>query len=35
MKHNGKEGQCFRFGVLQLVMRTIDPLREGERNSVK
>lgn len=28
MKHNGKEGQCFRFGVLQLVMRTIDPLRE-------
>ncbi|XP_028411722.1 sodium/potassium/calcium exchanger 2-like [Dendronephthya gigantea] len=28
MKRNGKEGQCFRFGVLQLVMRTIDPLRE-------
>ena len=27
-KNNGKEGQCFRFGVLQLVMRTIDPLRE-------
>lgn len=29
MKDNSKEGQCFRFGLLQLVMRTIDPLRDA------